>query len=165
MGSQRRSTDPVGAEKLCPCRKSSLKIWLERENGMEAGTEGAGLFYVIIFFMNEENEFQIEKYLENPRTKFIAEEYQKTLEREEEAKLLAGDPEMAELVRDDIEEILKLRADLKKQLLDIEKKEKEEEEFPNELVLEIRAAAGGDEASLFAAEVAMMYQRYVESKG
>ena len=115
--------------------------------------------------MTNEEKFDIDKYLQNPRTKFMAEEYRKTLEAEKEARLLADDPEMAEMADEEIGEILKLRADLKKQILEIEKKEEEEEQFPNELILEIRAAAGGDEASLFAAEVALMYQKYVEGRG
>ncbi len=123
------------------------------------------VFCAIISIMSNEENFDIEKYLQNPRTKFLAEEYKKTLEREEESKLLADDPEMAEMAKEEIEEILKLREDLKKQILEIEKKEEEEEQFPNELILEIRAAAGGDEASLFAAEVALMYQKYVERQG
>jgi peptide chain release factor 1 len=114
--------------------------------------------------MNEEN-FEIEDYLESPRTKFIAEEYRKNLEQEKEARELEGDPEMAEMVAEDIESILKLRDNLKKQILEIVEKEKEEELFPNELVLEIRAGAGGDEASLFAAEISNMYQIYIESRG
>ena len=114
---------------------------------------------------NQEQEFDIEKYTESPRTKFIAEEYKKTVEAEAEAQDLKNDPEMAEMADAEIAEILSLRADLEKQILEIVEKEKEEEMFPNELVLEIRAAAGGDEASLFAAEVAGMYQAYVEKKG
>jgi peptide chain release factor 1 len=78
---------------------------------------------------------------------------------------LAIDPEMAEMVAEDIVQIKSLREDLRIQILDIIKKEEEEEKFPNELVLEIRAAAGGDEASLFAAEVAEMYQSYIDKKG
>ena len=38
-------------------------------------------------------------------------------------------------------------------------------EFPNELVLEVRAGAGGDEAALFAYQLAEMYQRYAEKRG
>jgi peptide chain release factor 1 len=48
---------------------------------------------------------------------------------------------------------------------DILKAEEAEEEFPNEIVLEIRAAAGGDEASLFAMELAEMYTRYADNNG
>lgn len=39
------------------------------------------------------------------------------------------------------------------------------EEFPNEIVLEVRAGAGGDEASLFAWELAHMYEKFSETKG
>ena len=56
--------------------------------------------------MNEEKEFSIEKFLESPRTKFIAEEYKKNLEQEREARELENDPEMAEMVIEDIENIL-----------------------------------------------------------
>ncbi len=114
---------------------------------------------------NEIEKFDIEKYTESPRTKFIAEEYKKTIDREAEAQDLKKDPEMTEMADMEIAEILELRSDLEKQILEIVEKEKQEEMFPNELVLEIRAAAGGDEASLFAAEVANMYQIYVEKKG
>ena len=112
----------------------------------------------------KEEELKIEKYLENPRTRFIAEEYKKTFEREKESEELKDDLEMSEMVDLEIAEILELREDLKKQILEIEEKEKEEEEFPNELILEIRAAAGGDEASLFAGEVALMYQSYARKQ-
>ena len=44
------------------------------------------------------------------------------------------------------------------------KKEKEEEEFPNEIILEVRAGAGGDEASLFAWQLAHMYERFAEKE-
>src|SRR3989339_2007262 len=41
----------------------------------------------------------------------------------------------------------------------------ETEEFPNEIVLEVRAGAGGDEASLFAWELAHMYELFSTVKG
>jgi peptide chain release factor 1 len=43
--------------------------------------------------------------------------------------------------------------------------DKEEDEKPNEVILEVRAGAGGDEAALFAAELLNMYKRYAETKG
>lgn len=39
-------------------------------------------------------------------------------------------------------------------------KDKEEEEKPKAMILEIAAGAGGDESSLFAAELANMYQNF-----
>lgn len=38
-------------------------------------------------------------------------------------------------------------------------------ETPNKLILEIRAGAGGDEAAIFAGDLARMYQRYAANKG
>jgi peptide chain release factor 1 len=43
--------------------------------------------------------------------------------------------------------------------------EKEEEEYPKEMILEIRAGAGGDEANIFANDLLEMYKRYSEAKG
>jgi len=41
---------------------------------------------------------------------------------------------------------------------------KTEEEFSNEIVLEVRAGAGGGEASLFAWELAHMYEKFAETQ-
>ena len=41
----------------------------------------------------------------------------------------------------------------------------ETEEFPNEIVLEVRAGAGGEEAALFAKELAEMYVAYARKQG
>jgi len=42
---------------------------------------------------------------------------------------------------------------------------KKEETSSKDVILEIRAAAGGEEASLFAADLARMYEKFSESKG
>ena len=113
----------------------------------------------------EHNEFDYTAHLENPRTKFIAEEYGRLLEQEKEAQELSADPDMAELAAEDLKNIADLKLKVQQQIEEIVEKEREEERFPNELILEIRAGAGGDEASLFAGELAGMYQRYAETKG
>jgi peptide chain release factor 1 len=41
----------------------------------------------------------------------------------------------------------------------------DEREWPTEIVLEVRAGVGGDEASLFAEELARMYLKYAETVG
>src|SRR3989344_3916544 len=41
----------------------------------------------------------------------------------------------------------------------------ETEEFPNEIILEVRAGAGGEEAALFAKELAEMYILYAQKQG
>ncbi len=111
-----------------------------------------------------EEKFNIEEYLENQKTKFLAIEYQKIKKEKEEILTFLEDPQMKELALEDLEKNEKILKDLENQIVEIEKKEKQEEEFPNEMVLEIRAGAGGDEASLFASEVALMYQKYCENK-
>ena len=40
-----------------------------------------------------------------------------------------------------------------------------EEEFPNEVVMEVRAGVGGEEAALFAEELAHMYMAYATGQG
>ncbi len=116
--------------------------------------------------MTDQNPpFDIEQYIESPRTKFLAEEYKRLLSQKEESLELAQDPEMAAMAAEDIAETDTLLENIQGQIIEIVEKEKEEERFPNELVLEVRAGAGGDEASLFAGELAHMYQRYIEGKG
>jgi peptide chain release factor 1 len=52
-----------------------------------------------------------------------------------------------------------------KQMEDQAEAAKEQEEAPKALILEIQGGAGGDESSLFAAELALMYQNYAEQRG
>ncbi|MCK5588871.1 MAG: PCRF domain-containing protein [Candidatus Pacebacteria bacterium] len=111
------------------------------------------------------NNFNVIDYLENQKTKFLVEEYQRLEEVEKETRELAQDEEMADLVNDDLKSLEKQKKEMQNQILEIIEKEKEEEKFPNELVLEVRAGAGGDEASLFAFQLAEMYQRYADKKG
>lgn len=108
----------------------------------------------------------IEELKKNPRTSYLAQEYEKLLVQEEEVQaLIDSDPSMAELGQDDLAAIRTQKEALEIQLADIEKAEQEEEEFPNEIILEARAGAGGDEAALFAEELVMMYERYADAKG
>lgn len=112
------------------------------------------------------SSIDIKKYKDNPRTKFLADDLERLLKEEQEIEeILKTDPSMAELSRDELLAIGKQRDNLVIQMDGILKEDEEEEEYPNEIILEIRAGAGGDEASLFAEELANMYKRYVETKG
>ena len=79
--------------------------------------------------------------------------------------MLDSDETLHELAAKELKYIQEQREVIEQQLQDILDKEKEEDEFPNEAVLEVRAGAGGDEASLFAWELAHMYERYAEAMG
>ena len=102
---------------------------------------------------------------QNHQTQFLAEELDRLESRLEETEHLASDPDMADLASEEATLIKEIIANTEQQIKDILKKEMEEEESPKEVVMELRAGAGGDEASLFAKELAEMYQRYAEKKG
>ena len=114
-------------------------------------------------------EFDAEKLAEfkdNQKTQFLMTQFSVTREKLEEAKQLAeSSPEMAELAA---EEIKTLEEQLQAQFAEMDKiieSAREEEAKPYGVVLEVRAGAGGDEAALFAEELANAYLRYAESQG
>ena len=104
-------------------------------------------------------------YKENKKTAFLAQSYEELEKQEQEVLVLANDPAMKELVEDDLKNLRLQKTELKAQMDQILAAEKAQDEFPNEVVLEVRAGAGGDEASLFAAELAHMYEMYAEEQG
>lgn len=102
----------------------------------------------------------------NHKTVYL-EDMLKVLDKQEaEVQAMAQeDATMAELAQGELENIRIQKEGIKKQIEDILKSEQEEEEFPNEIILEVRAGAGGDEAALFAAELASMYSKYAILQG
>lgn len=107
----------------------------------------------------------IEAFKTNHKTRYLAEEYER-LSREESSvrTMIEGDPEMAELGKGELEALHQQMATLEKQMNDIVSSDKEEEEKPKMIILEVRAGAGGEEAAIFAQDLAMMYERYAEKK-
>ena len=84
---------------------------------------------------------------------------------------LADDPEMAELATADIAELKSQIAVLQKAISDTENGSSDDENGPagdgpkaNVAVLEIRQAAGGDEAKIWATDLLRMYLRYAQIK-
>lgn len=107
---------------------------------------------------------KIEEYKKNHKTKYLAEECERLLQRKKETiSLLGNDFEMQKMAEEEIKEIDLHIQEIQNQIEKIIESEKEEIEFPNEIILEIRAGAGGDEASIFAAELANMYIKYSEN--
>lgn len=102
---------------------------------------------------------------ENHKTAYLAGELERLLREQQDLTVLAQDPEMGTLAQEDLDTIASLIEATESQLTKIVEAEKEEERFPNEIILEVRAGAGGDEAALFARELAEMYQAYVEARG
>ena len=89
--------------------------------------------------------------------------YKEVLKNLEEAKELLNDPEMAELAKEDINNLEAEKVDLEKKL-EVELIPKDPNDDKN-IIVEIRGAAGGDEANIFAGDLFEMYSRYADSKG
>lgn len=112
------------------------------------------------------DEQKLTEFKEHQKTQFLASQFESELEKLHEAEALAvSDPEMAELAK---EEITALEQQLTAQFDEMDRiieASREEEAKPYGVMLEVRAGAGGDEASLFAAELAAMYLKYAEVNG
>ena len=96
----------------------------------------------------------------------IADEYELLLKNIEEAKEIiadGSDPEMTEMAKMELEEatsrLPKLEDDIKFMLIP-----KDPEDAKN-VMMEIRAGTGGDEASIFAGDLFRMYTKYCADKG
>ncbi len=117
-------------------------------------------------FQIEVHEEKIKEYKQNPKTKYYAEELERfTLKIKENQNLMETNPEMADLIQEDNRGLQIEIENIHNQIKEILKSDQEEEKFPNEIILEVRAGAGGDEASIFASQLAEMYQRYSENSG
>jgi peptide chain release factor 1 len=103
----------------------------------------------------------LEKYKTSNKTRFLAEDFDRLDKEEAEIKgLIESDPSLKELSDDDLKRIADQKAALIAQMDEILKEDEAEDEFPNEIILELRAGAGGDEASLFAEQLSYMYKAY-----
>src|SRR3989344_6765276 len=85
----------------------------------------------------------IEKYKSNPKTAYLAQTYLQLQDDESRQMILA---EMERILGEDSAGT-------------------DDAEFPNEIIMEIRAGAGGDEASIFARELADMYVSFARNQG
>ena len=81
----------------------------------------------------------------------------------DEARRLLSDPDLSEMAKTDIEEsereVVALSSSLEERLIP------RDPDDDKPVIMEVRAGAGGDEASLFAGELYRMYLRYAEKHG
>ena len=90
-------------------------------------------------------------------------DYKKIMQEIEDAKEMVKEPELKEMAKEELDR------------LEEEKKKKEQEleillipKDPNDtknVIVEIRGAAGGDEANIFAGDLFRMYSKYAEKEG
>ena len=114
---------------------------------------------------SQTNMLNFEELKKDHRTSYLAGMLETLARKEAEVReMLASDETLHEMAATELKSIQEEKESIEKQIEDILAKDKEEEEFPNEVVLEVRAGAGGDEASLFAWELAHMYERFAEIK-
>jgi len=89
--------------------------------------------------------------------------YVETADAIEDNKELLGDEELGDLAKEELSELEpmlpKLESDIKVLMIP---KDKDDDK---NIILELRAGAGGDEAALFVADVFKMYSRYAEQIG
>ncbi len=85
------------------------------------------------------------------------------IKESEEVLRESKDDDMEALAKEDLEDLQKQKADLEDQIkvLMLPKDPNDD----NNIIMEIRGAAGGDEASLFAGDLLNMYMHYAERQG
>ena len=89
--------------------------------------------------------------------------YKKVLEEIEDTKEMIKDPELGEMAKEELKTLQEEKEKLDKEL-EILLIPKDPNDGKN-VVMEIRGAAGGDEANIFAGDLFRMYTRYAEKKG
>lgn len=114
----------------------------------------------------EFNESQLAAFREHHKTQFLCGQFDELLKKRVESEALRdSDPDMRDLAE---EEITMLTEQLEHSYAEMDRileSSKEEEAKPYGVMLEVRAGVGGEEAALFAGELAHMYLRYAEKKG
>jgi peptide chain release factor 1 len=114
----------------------------------------------------EYSDADLQQYRDNHKTQFLASQFTVLLNQRTDAQAMAViDPDMAELASEEATQLSTQLESLFHEMERILEASKEEEEIPYGVVLEVRAGAGGDEAALFAEELAQMYLLYAEAKG
>ena len=106
------------------------------------------------------------EFKKNFATAYLAEEYERLEKEAADARASAGtDAELMSMAAEDEARVRARQANILAEIEQILAKEKEEVAKPSSVVIELRAAAGGDEASIFAHELKDMYQKYAEGRG
>ena len=95
----------------------------------------------------------------------VGHRYRQVVEQLEDSRSMLddSDPELAELARAEVEELESELQGLDAELSDLLRPRDPNDE--KNVVLEIRAGTGGDEAALFAADLFRMYSRYADALG
>ena len=107
----------------------------------------------------------LDELKQNHKTSFLAYEYERLLVQKKDIEEMSADPEMMEMAKDELATLNEQIKGIEDRVAEILKADEEEDDFPSEVILEIRPGAGGEESSLFAEQLAIMYERYADSQG
>lgn len=107
----------------------------------------------------------IEEVKKNFKTSYLATELEDLELKIKESEELLADESLREMAEHEIAEYKKRYEEVEKTIINIFEKDKEEAEMPSSIIIDIQAGAGGDESTLFAADLANMYTAYCAIKG
>ena len=109
----------------------------------------------------------IDTYIDNSKTQYLAIELKRLYASLQESEayfsslnITDTDKEIKQMCQEEIDDLAIQIKDISLQIQSIVEGDKAEEDKPKALILELQAGAGGDESSLFAAELAYAYQTY-----
>ncbi|MFM2414519.1 MAG: peptide chain release factor 1, peptide chain release factor 1 [Candidatus Parcubacteria bacterium] len=106
------------------------------------------------------------KHEEDPKVMYLVDEWKRLTKAEQDAtELMEADAAMKELAEAELADLSVQKDALTKQIEEIIASSVKEREYPNEMVLEVRGGAGGEEAALFAEELAKAYLLYAGTQG
>jgi len=108
----------------------------------------------------------ISDFRSNQKTAYLAAEYDRLeKERMRVMQMVKDDPTLSELAHEEETGLVLQQEALLRDMEAILAPKGGSPDEPVSVVMEFRAGAGGDEADLFAADLARMYMRYAEQKG
>lgn len=106
------------------------------------------------------------QYEDDPKVMYLVEEWKRLTKSEQDAtELMEADATMKELAEAELHDLSQQKDALTKQIEEIIASSIKEREYPNEMVFEVRGGAGGEEAALFAEELAKAYLLYAGTQG
>lgn len=111
------------------------------------------------------NPEQLEIFRENPKTQFLAGQFDAFMHKRADVEPMLADASMKELAESELAGLDEQALLMWQEMEQILENAKEEEVKPYGVILEVRAGAGGEEAALFAEQLAEMYMKYATLQG
>ncbi len=113
----------------------------------------------------EFDQQQLKVFREHHKTQFLAGQFDDLLKKRTETEGFLSDESMKDLAEEELRILEEQLLHMYTEMSQIIEASKVEEAKPYGVILEVRAGVGGEEAALFAEELAYMYLRYAETQG